>query len=47
MEQRDIQSIDEKNRSHEAPAVIYEAQMEVRAGTPVGVIPLDIIDPGK
>jgi hypothetical protein len=47
MEARDVLSEDVQNGSYEAPAVIYEAQMEVRAGTPVGVNPLDVIDPGK
>jgi hypothetical protein len=46
MEQRVIQSVDVKGWSYEAPAVVYEACLEVRAGTPISVNPLDVLDPG-
>ena len=29
---------------YEPPAVIYEAMLEVRAGTPLGVDPLNILE---
>ena len=28
--------------NYEPPAVIYEARLEVRAGTPIGINPLDL-----
>ena len=33
----------QSNRSYECPAVIYEAELEVRAGSPVGIP--DLFDP--
>jgi hypothetical protein len=36
-----------ERRPYEAPAVIYETQLEVRAGTPVGVDPLDLLGTGE
>ena len=47
MEKRDIQSVDVKGRSYEAPAVVYEARLEVRAGTPISGNPLDVLDPDQ
>jgi hypothetical protein len=47
MEKLDVQAVDVKSRSYEAPAVVYEAHLEVRAGTPLGVTPLDVIDPDQ
>ena len=34
----------EARRPYDPPAVVYEATLEVRAGTPMGVIP-DLLNP--
>jgi hypothetical protein len=36
-----------ERKPYEAPAVIYETQLEVRAGSPLGVDPLDLFGTGK
>jgi hypothetical protein len=36
-----------ERKPYEAPAVTYETQLEVRAGTPVRVDPLDLLGTGE
>ena len=45
METKSLESPERK--PYEAPAVIYETQLEVRAGTPEGIDPLDLFGTGE